>query len=91
MKKTMNSKNDGGGTKYAVQSNKKKNIQRLGGSTGLSLEAFANAKSRNNAYNPALLSMFLFFSSIFVFFPYFMFNFDVCFIGFLHFLSSIMI
>ncbi|XP_057534202.1 uncharacterized protein LOC130812666 [Amaranthus tricolor] len=55
MKKTMYSKNDGGETKYAVQSNKKKNIQRLGGSTGLSLEAFANAKSRNNAYNPALL------------------------------------
>lgn len=34
----------------------KKNMQRLGGA-GLSLEAFANAKSRNNAYNPALLSM----------------------------------
>lgn len=32
----------------------KKNMQRLGGA-GLSLEAFANAKSRNNAYNPALL------------------------------------
>uniref|UniRef100_A0A803MSS9 rRNA-processing protein FYV7 n=1 Tax=Chenopodium quinoa TaxID=63459 RepID=A0A803MSS9_CHEQI len=37
----------------------KKNMQRLGG-TGLSLEAFANAKSRQNSYNPALLSMFLF-------------------------------
>lgn len=34
--------------------NKKKNLQRLGG-TGLSLEAFANAKSRQNSYNPALL------------------------------------
>ncbi|KAH7578414.1 hypothetical protein JRO89_XS01G0378700 [Xanthoceras sorbifolium] len=33
-------------------SKKKKNIQRLGG-TGLSLEAFANAKSMNNHYNPA--------------------------------------
>lgn len=32
----------------------KKNIKRLGGG-GLSLEAFANAKSKNNAYNPALL------------------------------------
>ncbi|XP_021730924.1 nucleolar protein 58-like [Chenopodium quinoa] len=32
----------------------KKNMQRLGG-TGLSLEAFANAKSRQNSYNPALL------------------------------------
>ncbi|KMS96960.1 hypothetical protein BVRB_7g180030 [Beta vulgaris subsp. vulgaris] len=40
-----------------VSNNKKKkmkNMQRLGGA-GLSLEAFANAKSRNNAYNPALL------------------------------------
>ncbi|XP_021906786.1 uncharacterized protein LOC110821300 [Carica papaya] len=34
---------------------KKKNIQRLGGG-GLSLEAFANAKSTNSHYNPALLS-----------------------------------
>ncbi|XP_021743934.1 rRNA-processing protein FYV7-like [Chenopodium quinoa] len=32
----------------------KKNMQRLGG-TGLSLEAFANAKSKQNSYNPALL------------------------------------
>ncbi|KAK0581395.1 hypothetical protein LWI29_013244 [Acer saccharum] len=31
---------------------KKKNMQRLGG-TGLSLEAFANAKSVNNHHNPA--------------------------------------
>ncbi|XP_031258092.1 rRNA-processing protein FYV7 isoform X2 [Pistacia vera] len=31
---------------------KKKNMQRLGG-TGLSLEAFANAKSMSNKYNPA--------------------------------------
>ncbi|KAJ4727602.1 Rrna-processing fyv7 [Melia azedarach] len=31
---------------------KKKNLQRLGG-TGLSLEAFANAKSTNKHYNPA--------------------------------------
>ena len=34
---------------------KKKNTMRLGGG-GLSLEAFANAKSRNNLYNPALIS-----------------------------------
>ncbi|TKY61829.1 DNA ligase [Spatholobus suberectus] len=33
---------------------KKKNISRLGGS-GLSLDAFANAKSKNNHYNPALI------------------------------------
>lgn len=32
----------------------KKNMQRLGGN-GLSLEVFANAKTRNTAYNPALL------------------------------------
>ncbi|RDX93667.1 hypothetical protein CR513_24033, partial [Mucuna pruriens] len=33
---------------------KKKNLSRLGGS-GLSLDAFANAKSKNNHYNPALI------------------------------------
>lgn len=33
---------------------KKKNISRLGGS-GLSLDAFANAKSKNNHYNPAFI------------------------------------
>ncbi|KAL5155659.1 hypothetical protein HKD37_19G054705 [Glycine soja] len=33
---------------------KKKNISRLGGS-GLSLDAFANAKSKNNLYNPAII------------------------------------
>ncbi|KAL2510584.1 rRNA processing [Abeliophyllum distichum] len=32
----------------------KKNMQRLGGA-GLSLEAFANAKTRNNNYNPAII------------------------------------
>lgn len=37
---------------------KKKNMVRLGGG-GLSLEAFANAKSMNNNYNPALISMLL--------------------------------
>ena len=35
---------------------KKKNINRLGG-TGLSLQAFANAKSTTNHYNPALISI----------------------------------
>ena len=33
----------------------KRNEQRLGGK-GLSLEAFANAKSRSSGYNPALIS-----------------------------------
>ncbi|GKU86742.1 hypothetical protein SLEP1_g1229 [Rubroshorea leprosula] len=33
---------------------KKKNIQRLGGA-GLSLEAFAKAKSTNISHNPALI------------------------------------
>lgn len=35
---------------------KKKNMTRLGGG-GLSLEAFANAKSKDNHYNPAIISM----------------------------------
>lgn len=38
----------------------RKNLQRLGG-RGLSLEAFANAKSRSSNYNPALISMFFLF------------------------------
>lgn len=36
----------------------KRNISRLGGS-GLSLEAFANAKSKSKQYNPALISKLL--------------------------------
>lgn len=37
---------------------KKKNMQRLGGRGrgGLSLEAFANAKTKSNTYNPAVIS-----------------------------------
>lgn len=46
---------------------KKKNVSRLGGS-GLSLNAFANAKFKNNHYNPAIistqLSLFNFFSML---------------------------
>ncbi|MCD7468034.1 hypothetical protein HAX54_005821 [Datura stramonium] len=34
---------------------KKKNMQRLGGKGGLSLEAFANAKTKSNTYNPAII------------------------------------
>ncbi|KAJ0449876.1 hypothetical protein HanHA300_Chr15g0550251 [Helianthus annuus] len=37
----------------------KKNRSRLGGG-GLSLQAFANAKSKNDGYNPALISKFIF-------------------------------
>ncbi|GER26496.1 eukaryotic aspartyl protease family protein [Striga asiatica] len=33
----------------------KKNVQRLGGKGGLSLESFANAKTRNDQYNPSLI------------------------------------
>ncbi|GFQ02324.1 hypothetical protein PHJA_002376400 [Phtheirospermum japonicum] len=33
----------------------KKNMQRLGGRGGLSLESFANAKTRNANYNPSLI------------------------------------
>ncbi|XP_018829925.1 uncharacterized protein LOC108997981 [Juglans regia] len=44
-----------GAESIKMQNNrKKKNIQRLGGG-GLSLEAFANAKSTSNFYNPALI------------------------------------
>lgn len=46
---------------------KKRNISRLGGS-GLSLDVFANAKSKNNHYNPAIISMHL---SPFVYSTYF--------------------
>jgi hypothetical protein len=50
---------------------KSKNKKRLGGG-GLSLEAFANAKSKGDFYNPALISKFLFIyfdkASIFFFF-----------------------
>ncbi|CAI9108027.1 OLC1v1007536C1 [Oldenlandia corymbosa var. corymbosa] len=47
---------DGGRKRFNGQNSKtKKNMQRLGG-RGLSLEAFANAKSHNpNAYNPAII------------------------------------
>lgn len=39
----------------------KKNMQRLGGRGrgGLSLESFANAKARNDSYNPSVISEFL--------------------------------
>ncbi|KAI3449545.1 hypothetical protein Pfo_006210 [Paulownia fortunei] len=33
----------------------KKNMQRLGGRGGLSLESFANAKTRNENYNPSVI------------------------------------
>uniref|UniRef100_M1C813 Uncharacterized protein n=1 Tax=Solanum tuberosum TaxID=4113 RepID=M1C813_SOLTU len=37
---------------------KRKNMQRLGGGRGgLSLEAFANAKTKTNTYNPAIISI----------------------------------
>nr|AFK40286.1 unknown [Lotus japonicus] len=43
-----------GGDHHKSQLKKKKNVSRLGGS-GLSLAAFAKAKSRNNNYNPAII------------------------------------
>ncbi|KAK9726207.1 hypothetical protein RND81_05G197900 [Saponaria officinalis] len=52
----MKSKNDSTHEGGERSKSMKKNVQRLGGGRGgLSLEAFANAKSKNNAYNPALL------------------------------------
>ncbi|XP_022728359.1 rRNA-processing protein FYV7 [Durio zibethinus] len=57
-----NRKPNGNGNGYRIEMEgpkpitmkKKKNINRLGG-TGLSLQAFANAKSTTNHYNPALI------------------------------------
>ncbi|CAK8544267.1 unnamed protein product [Lathyrus sativus] len=40
--------------RMAMTKNKKRNVSRLGGS-GLSLDAFANAKSNNSQYNPSLI------------------------------------
>lgn len=42
----------------------KRNVQRLGGRSGLSLESFANAKTRNDSFNPALISTSLSFPCI---------------------------
>ena len=42
---------------------KKKNMRRLGGG-GLSLEAFANAKSTTNNYNPALISIIFYIKTL---------------------------
>ncbi|KAF5206887.1 E3 ubiquitin-protein ligase miel1 [Thalictrum thalictroides] len=41
-------------SKSVMMTNKKKNQKRLGGK-GLSLEVFANAKSKDNNYNPAII------------------------------------
>lgn len=42
----------------------KKNKMRLGGKGGLSLEVFANAKTKSDHYNPALISKDIIFSSL---------------------------
>ncbi|XP_059300946.1 rRNA-processing protein FYV7 [Lycium ferocissimum] len=55
MKKFAEAKDE---TKKKAKSfkDKKKNMQRLGGGRGgLSLEAFANAKTKSNTYNPAII------------------------------------
>ncbi|PIN02567.1 hypothetical protein CDL12_24916 [Handroanthus impetiginosus] len=45
-----------GGQDYIKNKKKmKKNMQRLGGKGGLSLESFVNAKTRNDNYNPSLI------------------------------------
>ena len=63
--RTTEDKTNGGGDaingsksieKHKQRMMKKKNMRRLGGG-GLSLEAFANAKSMTNNYNPALISI----------------------------------
>jgi len=51
--------------RLTMKKNKRRNVSRLGGS-GLSLNAFANAKSNSSGYNPSLISMqFSLFFSIF--------------------------
>lgn len=40
--------------RLTMKKNKRRNVSRLGGS-GLSLNAFANAKSNNSGYNPSLI------------------------------------
>lgn len=44
----------------STETNRKKNMKRLGGG-GLSLQTFANLKSENGRYNPALISKRFFF------------------------------
>ncbi|KAG8370669.1 hypothetical protein BUALT_Bualt13G0007300 [Buddleja alternifolia] len=46
---------DGGHDLIKDKMKMKKNMQRLGGRGGLSLESFAKAKSRDDNYNPALI------------------------------------
>lgn len=51
----VEAENRTGGSHLKKKKMMKKNLQRLGGK-GLSLEAFANAKTRSNDYNPSLIS-----------------------------------
>ncbi|XP_022150141.1 uncharacterized protein LOC111018394 [Momordica charantia] len=53
-KRTGNDEQNGPKPKFVKNKNKIKNMKRLGGK-GLSLEAFANAKSSSDYYNPALI------------------------------------
>nr|GMD26824.1 rRNA-processing protein FYV7 [Ipomoea batatas]GMD27863.1 rRNA-processing protein FYV7 [Ipomoea batatas] len=50
----VEAENRTGGSHLKKKKMMKKNLQRLGGK-GLSLEAFANAKTRSNDYNPSLI------------------------------------
>ncbi|XP_019188592.1 PREDICTED: rRNA-processing protein FYV7 [Ipomoea nil] len=50
----VETENRTGGSYLKKKKMMKKNLQRLGGK-GLSLEAFANAKTRSNDYNPSLI------------------------------------
>lgn len=64
-----------------VNKNKmKKNMQRLGGRGGLSLASFANAKARNDNYNPSVISkisQFLKLSKFAYFYNYFVLILDL--------------
>lgn len=58
-------KNNGSNSiKMNNNNNNMKKKKRLGGG-GLSLEAFANAKTKGDFYNPSLISTFFFFFHLF--------------------------
>lgn len=57
-------KNNGSNSIKMNNNNNMKKKKRLGGG-GLSLEAFANAKTKGDFYNPSLISTFFFFFFIY--------------------------
>lgn len=73
MKKRSSNSEESGGKELTGSKSidfKRKNMKKRGNkmSGGLSLDSFANAKSNNNYFNPALISMICQTSHYFVFF-----------------------